>query len=70
MTIGRGTRRELELAKRAIRAARTHLSQARIGLADDADDHARWELTNLFNALGRVDMIQKLASAKPKRKAA
>lgn len=40
MTLGKGTRKELKLAVRAIRAARTHLKNARCGTRGPADEHA------------------------------
>lgn len=58
----RGTRREIRLAVRAIRAARTHLSVARCGLVGEPDEVVLHQLKTLGWS---VEDLLALLSAKP-----
>ncbi len=65
--IGKGTRRELALARRAIKVARSHLAQARCGLTGDADGEVTFLLEHFHHALQTLTRVVALATAKPKR---
>lgn len=70
MTLGKGTRRELELAIRAARIMAAHLKQARCGLDGKADGLTLAMLIEAQFLPQQIEAVMKLASEKPKQRRA
>ena len=69
----KGTRKELMLARRAIKTAITHLGAARLGLAGDADADALEVIRELYRQrleVGRLAVGQRKEARKSERKEA
>lgn len=65
MTLGKGTHKELRLAVRAIRAARTHLKNARCGIHGAEDEAVRVVLVSLY--WRQAELLRLLAKKSTKR---
>lgn len=67
--LGKGTRKELMLARRAIKVARAHLSQARCGLDGAPDALALAALLELADIIKTIACIPELAREKDRKAA-